>query len=268
MMLTMIRNKPHTNGKKTTHGTAHSFESWTVWSFGFMALWVFCLSLTLSGLAILKKNIEQIWAHQTLDFKWMVLTQGSILEIDEVGRVLGRFEGVKEVVFIPPEKAFADLQQDPFLANDMQKFSAEFLPPTWQVTWESHVIAPHQQREAFDEIKRIPNVLDVAYDERSVAMINDLRQHWLHVRFVVAVAITFGLIAILLVMGRYLFHVARTGAWNWKIFGANVLIAEACWVFGAMVMWVSLHQPVPWVFYTGGVLLGGSHYLWQKMRLL
>jgi hypothetical protein len=51
-------------------------------------------------LSALKKNMAASWTEQLTQYRWLVLVRGSQVDIDEVGRSLEQYPGVKDAAFI------------------------------------------------------------------------------------------------------------------------------------------------------------------------
>ncbi len=235
------------------------------WTRLLLGLGVMAVSVAISGGFALDRISHQAHIEMADKFSWLVLVKGDALEIDEVGAQLKLLPGARDVVLITPESAFQDLQNDPLYIGDTNAFDADDLPFSWRVRWNPRAVDFSLLPLFSEDVRRVPGVVEVAYDPRQLEMIHRLRVQRFAVQtalwltgFVVALGILF-------LLGRLLFF---GGGLRWKTRAAAIFLLrdELWWLGGFLIAWQFLDRAVPWPALLWGLLLGFLHLCWDTLE--
>jgi hypothetical protein len=215
---------------------------------------------SLAGVENIKNQLTLTLQKQMDGYRWLVLVQGAQIDIDEVGRSLEKFPGLKDASYISPETAFDRLKQDAYLSNSLSGLTAAVLPAAWDVRWSSDFSVDKQ--DAFvAETRALPGVVDVAMDEKALNTIQLLRQHILGVRVVLA-GLVFLLVVIAIVAGLKPLLAGKPIRFNARHFLVETGIVTAGWAAGIALLWV-LTSHATWIFIPFGLLVGAASWLWR-----
>ncbi|MCB4755629.1 MAG: hypothetical protein LHV69_01110 [Elusimicrobia bacterium] len=227
------------------------------WLFSLVVLLV---SYSLGGLVLLQNQLSRSLDTEMKNFSWLVVVQGDTIEVDEVGRLLRQREGVKDVRLLSPEEVFNRLNQDPLLSENLRTVGPAFFPVSWMVEWLPSELAVDRQDNHVREIRQIPGVLDIAFDEKSLRSLHILRRHWLQARVLLVSLTLLGLLVALIFLGRLLFFTSKEG-FDFTQLAMTTFFDELAWVIGILLVSATAGQ-APLYFYMGGLILGPFHYLW------
>src|SRR5947207_2245030 len=102
-------------------------------------------------------------------------------------------------------EAFAKLQADPMYFGELSAFKPDDLPSTWRVAWEPSPLDFSLLEVWSEDAKRLPSVINVAYDPSTIRMIKGLRLEWYKVQMSLSLlGLGLALFTVLL-LGRALF---------------------------------------------------------------
>ncbi len=232
-----------------------------VWFYGLRGLLVLGLSLSWGGLLILRGQLGKSWSAAAEKFQFVVLVQGSQVEVDEVGRTLGQMEGVARVSYLSPEDSLQRLKADPLFNEDLAYLSGDLLPASWQVHWRPGHPRLSRLELILQDIKAVPGVLDVGWDRLALDTISSRRAHWLEVRLVlILLALTASVLALAL-LGRALFF----GVW-WKPGRSEMksFLIDAVWWTAGFLLLRQCVAPLTWHALWGAPALSAFRYLWRS----
>ncbi len=215
----------------------------------------------LAGFDNVKKQLSDSLHRQVEAFHWLVLVQGAQIDIDEVGRSLEKFPGLKEATFVSPESAFENLKQDAFLADGLAGLDASALPAAWKVRWTADFSVDKQ--DAFvAETRALPGVVDVAVDEKALSTIQLLREHRLGVS-VVMTGFVFLLVLAGIAAGLYLFFSEKRWTFNGRAFLIETLVIAGGWCAGLALL-STLTGHAAWPFLLLGFAAGATSWAWRQ----
>jgi cell division protein FtsX len=211
-------------------------------------------------LSALKKNMAASWTEQLTQYRWLVLVRGSQVDIDEVGRSLEQYPGVKDAAFISSQQVFEALQNDTYLQGATTGLSASAIPSAWAVTWTTDIVFADQPN-LLDDTKRLPGVVDVALDESALSTIRLLREHWLALRFAISVLIAFSVLTLILAGLRFFIvpPVITESRPLLLLFG----LLSVAWAVGATVGGELLNAPT-WGLLALGMIPAAVVTLWRS----
>lgn len=215
----------------------------------------------LAGFDNIKKQLSASLHRQIEAYHWLVLVQGAQIDIDEVGRSLEKFPGLKDATFVSSEAAFENLKQDAFLSDGLTGLDASALPAAWKVRWTADFSVDKQ--DAFvAETRAIPGVVDVAVDEKALSTIQLLREHILGVS-VVASGFVFLLVLAAVAAGLRLLFAEKRWTFAARPFLLETLLIAGGWCAGLFLLW-SLTSYAAWPFLFFGIIAGATSWAWRQ----
>ena len=192
-------------------------------------------ALTVAGLVSLKDSLAAQWRAAAGDFRWVVLVTGDAVDVDEVGRFLKELDSVGSVTLTPASAILDELRNEPMLAGQMSALDPSALPSAWQVAWSPDMDAA-QLSSDLDDLRRLPAVVDVAYDRRDLEKIAAYRNAWLKVRVLLSALLVIGATLFAVLLGRFLFF-TNLRAIRLPAFAAFTLGAVLAWIAGLAIGW-------------------------------
>jgi hypothetical protein len=255
------RSAPTGRLKKSKRG---SFRSPGTWPRLLTSLFLILFSIGLLGLSSLRHTVGASVAEAVGAFNWMVLVRGDSLQIDEVGRFLKQLPGAKEVSFVSPQESFAKLQADPLYFNDLSAFKAEDVPASWRVGWEADPLDFSLLEIWAEDVRRLPSVINVAYDPSAILTIKGLRSAWYKIRLTLASIVLVGVLFTVILLGRLLFFTPLSSAVFAKMW-PTILLDQVLWTIGGLAVF-RLVGPFEWPLWTGGLVIGLLHSLWNALE--
>ncbi|MBV9079869.1 MAG: hypothetical protein JO102_01980 [Elusimicrobia bacterium] len=239
-------------------------RSWNgLWRAALAFLGVSFAGAAFAGLLALKQRAYSDWSGALSDFKWVVLVSGEPLQIDEVGRSLKELDAVAGVVYKTPQDMMTRLSSEPLLAKQLDAIDPAQLPGSWLVEWTPEFDAS-KMGDTLDEIRRMPGVVDVAFDTRQLDKVRVFRLMWLDLRLVLSILAAIGTLIAVLLFGRFLFF--RPGplpeaARVWAL----LIFSTVAWAAGAGVV-AALVGPFSWHVLWGGPIVGLTRLAWAGTR--
>jgi hypothetical protein len=208
-METIERTEPSARMSSPNHhapGRLHPVRKWPyrLWRGTVAFLAVAAVSFAVGGLTALRDIAAAGWQNAFVDFRWAVLVTGDRVELDEIGRYLKQLDGVDEVTFLPATAMMDRLKSEPLLENHLSALDPARLPSIWQMTW-----SPDFDLDSVDDtvadLRRLPGIVDIVYEQRELDKIHFFRGTWLKVRLILAALTVIGALLGSVLLGRFLF---------------------------------------------------------------
>jgi len=211
------------------------------------------VAFTLSGLVAMRDRLAVGWQGALSDFRWTVLVTGDQVELDEIGRYLKQLDGVDEATFLPSAAILDRLKNEPLLQDHLGALDPARLPSLWQLSW-TPALDLSLVDETVADVRRLPGVVDVSFEQREVDKIRLFRAAWYKSRLVLSGAVVLGVLLGSLLLGRFLFFT------DLRLLRANrvaevVAIGMVGWLAG-LVMASELIGPFSWHLAWGGLVAG------------
>jgi len=226
----------------------------------FYLLFVLTLSLSLACLVSLRNQTAASSQEAIKNFQWMVLVEGSQLEIDEVGRSLRQLPGVQDVTFVSKDDAFSSLKEDQMLFEDLNLFGPDDLPSSWRVTWLPEALDSGQMDDFIHDTQRLAGVTDIAFDRKTIDVNKRIRQTLYQLNLILSALMLIGAVFVALLLGRTLFFTHHK-----KFDGRRALVVIAqdqiAWAIGFFLVRQRLGS-LGWKFLIVGLIVGAVHSLW------
>lgn len=227
-----------------------------VWFFGLLGF-----SLAINGILFFKGKLAKDWKDNIRDFSMLVLVQGSLVEVDEVGRFLKQWEGVQDVSFISSEAALQELKADPLLADLSHLMDVASLPSAWRVRWAEGALAPSQLERMVQEARQMGSVQEVSFDERLLGQLNQARLRHLQVETLSSTLMLMAVTLFVVLLGRALFFTSFAHFHPQK-FIQLAAFDVIVWMGGFLSVKFILGS-LSWRWAGLAFLAAGIHYLWS-----
>jgi len=229
-----------------------------VWNHLLTSLLVLALGIATTGALAIEAKLAATAQKATADFRWLVLVRGTQLQIDEVGSYLKKLDGVEDASLISPSDVVDQLKKEPLLSGDSDLLDPALLPPSWEVRWSPEHLRLEDLQDTLDEVKTVPGVIDIAFDQHSLDRLHQLRLHRLELDAVLGLAGMVTLIFLFILYGRLLFF---TGGENLDVprLIAMALVDGLSWAAGYFLI-VGIVAPASWYLCLGGLLVGAIRY--------
>lgn len=130
------------------------------------------LGIATAALLFLKNDLGAAWKNGIASYQWLVMAEGDTVAIDEVGRFLKKMDGAENVTFISPDDVLEKAKLDGLLAADLSLLESNPFPAGWVVQWQEGAFGPTRLKEAAEEVKSFPGVVDIATDPLSLEKIH------------------------------------------------------------------------------------------------
>ena len=206
-------------------------------------LTISAVGLGVAGLMAVRDFSASAWRQAFGDFHWVVLVTGDAVELDEIGRYLKQMDNVAEVTLFPSDAVIDRLRREPLLERHVGVLDPARLPSFWRVNWAPTFDASRMD-DLIAEIRRLPGVMDVAFDIRELDKVRYFRAVWFKVRLLLSSIALVGILLGAVVLGRFLFFappfafsalaisltlMAAMAAWVGGLAGARVLVGDFSW---------------------------------------
>jgi len=225
------------------------------WSRLFWGGFLLTLSLFVTGVVFFKETMNRSWTSQFNQFRWIVMVRGNQLQVDEVGRLLNKLDGIRGVVYVPSFQAFEKLKQDPLFNKELKDLDPALLPPSWEVQWKPGTeLKAAQIEDVLSEVASFPGVLDVAYDWTRWQTLLSQKRKFLQLRWLLSLVSLVGLFWGFIFVGRILFFKKFHGT-RQKIFLVAILHDVLWWSLGFLGIGLLLGW-TPWALLGVGVGIG------------
>jgi len=225
------------------------------WRHLFWGGFLLTVSLFITGVVFFKESLNQSWSSQFNQFRWIVMVRGNQLQVDEVGRLLNKLDGVRGAMYVPSFQAFEKLRQDPLFNKDLIDLDPALLPPSWEVQWKPGMeLKAAQIDDVLSEVASFPGVLDVAYDSTRWQTLLSQKRKFLQLRWLLSLVSLVGIFWGFVFVGRILFF----KKYHWigqKKFFIAVLHDSLWWSLGFLGIGLLLGW-TPWMLLGAGAGIG------------
>lgn len=224
----------------------------SVWRQSCAFLLVAAVAFATGSLVALKDRLAVDWQTALTNFRWIVLVSGDNVEIDEVGRYLKQMDGVASTTLLPPNAIIDQLKTEPLLADQIPLLDQAALPAVWNVGWGAGIDASSMV-ENLQELKKLPGVVDVAFDGRELRTLVGSRVLWLKVRVIVSALALLGAALFCLLLGRLLFFASSRSLG--KAVPAATVTGVLAWAAGLALAWKLVGPFSPLLAWGGAVAI-------------
>lgn len=247
------------------HKTEQPARRWPyrLWRGSLAFLTVSTISFGLCSLVALRESCNAGWRNAIRDFRWAVLVTGDQIEVDEIGRFLKQIDGAGEVVFLPPEAIVDRLRRESLLQNQISALDPSRLPAIWQVDW-SESLNLETIDDTLADLKRVPGVMDVAFEQRELDKVRYFRRQWFKTRLALSVLCVLGALMAVVFLGRFLFF-TELFLLRPSVVVKLLLLPVAGWVVGMVLA----HQTIgtfSWNWAWGGLVAGAVRVIGFHVR--
>lgn len=227
-----------------------------------LAICMLGFEILFGGAIFMKNDLAQSWVQQVEQLKWMVLVNGTELEVDEVGANLRKVAGTDSVTLLSPTEVFQQLEAEGLA----QEIRPEYLPVVWEIKWIPAELDLNIMTAIYEDILLYPGVMSVARNPYRFNQILTERHRWFQVRMGLAGFSLFAVLSLILILGRFFLYVNPKN-WSWKLCFVNILFFGAFWVLGAMMI-KGLWGDIGVGFIALGLLPGFVKTLWVPSSTL
>jgi len=233
---------------RASHAKRHSLSG----------LVILMAAFVLGSLLCLENNFHASMVSFAEEFKWMVLVNGSPVEIDDVGRALKQLDAGNDVRFVSSQVIADKLNQDPMLSREITPESTSLFPPSWEVSWSTVNLDYDKQSLLLSEVRRLPGVIDIAYDQHLLDLAHRFKSQWLLAKMALSAVLFLTVVALFILGGRALFFFGT----QWpSLMDFTIQMSQDFLWWGAGILLIGAALGTPrWEWALGGVVAGIFHF--------